>query len=90
METLFVQQSEDALKQFGELFTQQNWKQIGLLAHKIKASIDMLQITPLKQPIRQLEALGKQEKESPEIANLINLTTEILMKVCDEIKLSHQ
>ncbi|GGD58551.1 hypothetical protein GCM10011514_23240 [Emticicia aquatilis] len=90
METLFVQQSEDALKQFSELYTQQNWKQIGLLAHKIKASIDMLQITPLKQPIRQLETLGKQEKESPEIAPLIKYTTEILRRVCDEIQLSHQ
>jgi PAS domain S-box-containing protein len=90
MESLFMKQSEDAIRQFNELLSNQNWKQIGLLAHKIKASIDMLQIVPLKQPIRQLEALGKQEQESPEIADLIELTNEILLKVCEEIQMSHQ
>ncbi|MFN3487521.1 MAG: ATP-binding protein [Emticicia sp.] len=90
METLFVQQSQDALRQFGEFYSHQSYKQIGLLAHKIKASIDMLQITPLKQPIRQLETLGKQEKDSPEMVNLIKLTTDVLQKVCDEIQQSHQ
>lgn len=90
MESLFVQQSEDALRQFDAHLADKNWKQIGLLAHKIKASIDMLQINTLKQPIRQLEALGKQEKESPEIENLIGLTKEILSKVCTEIQQSHQ
>ena len=49
----------------------------------------MLQILPLKQPIRQLEALGKQEKDSPEMVNLIKLTTDILQKVCEEIQQSH-
>ncbi len=90
MEKLFVQQSQDTLRQFAEYYTKQSYKQIGLLAHKIKASIDMLQIMPLKQPIRQLEALGKQEKDSPEMVNLIKLTTDILQKVCEEIQQSHQ
>lgn len=90
MEKLFVQQSQDTLRQFAEYYRKQSYKQIGLLAHKIKASIDMLQIMPLKQPIRQLEALGKQEKDSPEMVNLIKLTTDILQKVCEEIQQSHQ
>ncbi len=90
MEKLFVQQSQDTLRQFAEYYTQQNYSQIGHLAHKIKASIDMLQILPLKQPIRQLEALGKQEKDSAEMVNLIKLTTDILQRVCEEIQQSHQ
>lgn len=90
METLFVQQSQESIHLFKEFYTEKNYKQIGLLAHKIKASIDMLQITPLKQPIRQLEALGKQEKDSTEMANLIKLTSDVLQKVCDEIQQSHK
>ena len=50
----------------------------------------MLQITPLKQPIRQLEILGKQEKESPEIVSLIEFITVILKKVCAEVSLTHE
>ena len=69
---------------------QKNRKQIGLLAHKIKASIDMLQINTLKQPIRQLEMLGKQEKESAEIEPLVKLTSETLKKICEEIRQTHQ
>lgn len=89
MEILFVQQSEDAIKQFAELYVKRDYKQIGLLAHKIKASIDMLQITTLKQPIRELESLGKQEVDSPKFFNLIKLTSDVLQKVCEEIHDSH-
>jgi hypothetical protein len=69
---------------------EKNWQQIGLLAHKIKASIDMLQINTLKQPIRQLESLGKQGKATPDFENLVRLTTDTLRKVCDTILLTHQ
>ncbi|AFK04965.1 multi-sensor hybrid histidine kinase [Emticicia oligotrophica DSM 17448] len=90
MELLFMKQSEEAIEQFIDFTAKCNWKQIGLLAHKIKASIDMLQITSLKQPIRQLEILGKSDKELPETKKLISLVTETLQKVCEEIKSSHQ
>lgn len=90
MENLFVQQSEDAIKQFNLLLAEENWKQIGLLAHKIKASIDMLQVNTLKQPIRQLESLGKQESFSPEIPTLIKTVVETLQKVSSEIQDTHK
>jgi CheY-like chemotaxis protein/HPt (histidine-containing phosphotransfer) domain-containing protein len=90
MESLFVKQSQDAITLLNNYRVSKNWKEVGLLAHKIKASIDMLQITSLKQPIRQLEALGREENESPEIQKLIDYTTEILINVCKEIYESHQ
>lgn len=90
MEKLFVQQSEETVKQIKAYLEQKNWKQIGLLAHKIKASIDMLQINTLKQPIRQLELLGKQEKESSEIEQLVALTSQTLQQICTHILQTHQ
>ncbi|MFN3851991.1 MAG: response regulator [Spirosomataceae bacterium] len=90
MEKLFVKQSEEAISLLNEYRVSKNWKEIGQLAHKIKASIDMLQITSLKKPIRQLEALSKEETESPETQKLIDFTTDILLKVCNEIYESHQ
>src|ERR1700712_4422836 len=36
MEMLFVKQSEEAIQQMSEYVSQQSWKQIGALAHKIK------------------------------------------------------
>ena len=50
----------------------------------------MLQINTLKQPIRQLELLGKQEKESSEIEQLVALTSQTLQQICTDILQTHQ
>jgi two-component system, sensor histidine kinase len=89
MEILFTDQAEEIMKQMFEAYEQQNWKEIGLLAHKIKASIDMLQINTLKQPIRLLVNLEKRNLEKEIIFQTCNLVKETLQRVCFSIKKSH-
>ena len=90
MEQLFVNQAEEVMKQMHQYFLLENWKEIGLIAHKLKASIDMLQITNLKQVIRKLESIEKNKTEKRVVDELINNVTETLHNVCLLIKNSHK
>ncbi|MCF8323374.1 MAG: response regulator [Leadbetterella sp.] len=90
MEQLFVNQAEEVIKQMHQYFLLENWKEIGLLAHKLKASIDMLQITNLKQEIRKLESIEKNKTEKRVVDELIKNVTETLRNVCLLIKNSHK
>jgi PAS domain S-box-containing protein len=90
MEQLFVNQAEEVMKQMHQYFLLENWKEIGLIAHKLKASIDMLQITNLKQVIRKLESIEKNKTEKRVVDELINNVTETLQNVCLLIKNSHK
>ena len=89
MEKLFTDQAEDIMKQMYESFEGENWREMGLLAHKIKASIDMLQINTLKQPIRLLENIEKRKLDKETILETFNLVKVTLQKVCFSIKNSH-
>ena len=90
MEQLFVNQAEEVIKQMHQYFLLENWKEIGLLAHKLKASIDMLQITNLKQVIRKLESIEKNKTEKRVVDELIGHVNETLQNVCLLIKNSHK
>jgi PAS domain S-box-containing protein len=90
MEQLFVNQAEEVLELMHQHFTLEKWKEIGLLAHKLKASIDMLQITDLKLVIRKLESLEKNTPDKQIIDDLISNVTQTLQKVCLSIKNSHK
>jgi PAS domain S-box-containing protein len=89
MEILFTEQAEDIAQKMDMFLAQENWTEIGLLAHKIKASIDMMQINSLKQPIRMLESVAKKSFEKEKIEEQINLVSQTLIKVCKSIKITH-
>lgn len=89
MEILFTEQAEEIAHKMDVYLAQEKWTEIGLLAHKIKASIDMMQINSLKQPIRTLEGLGKKNLEKQKAEELINLVSQTLIKVCNSLKILH-
>jgi len=90
MEKLFIDQAEDVINQMSINFESENWKEIGLLANKIKASIDMMQINNLKKTIRVLGNIEKRKLEKLEIKNLLNEVFDTLKKVCYSIKNSYK
>ncbi len=90
MEKLFVDQAEDVINQMYINFNSENWKEIGLLANKLKASIDMMQINNLKKTIRVLGNIEKRKLERREIETLLNEVFDTLKKVCFSIKNSYK
>lgn len=80
MELLFIDQAEKTIKEFAKGLLLQDWSAIAHEAHKIKASIDILQIHSLKRPIRALEAASRGDVSSDE---LIQHTTTIIRTLTD-------
>lgn len=90
MEGLFIEQVKEALVEMSHFETQNAWGNIAQIAHKLKASIDMLQIDSLKKTIRDLEnqeklALGVIEKKL-----IVSEVKQTLQKVCAQIEASYQ
>lgn len=75
-------QLEDLKKarQEGDLVT------MGKLAHKIKPNIDMFGLSQISGTIRELEELGKDEDDKPEIDDKIRQVDEVLQKAFSQLK----
>ena len=89
MENLFVNQAEEIMNLMDVSYRDENYKEIGLLANKIKASIDMLQINSLKLCIRALENIEKKQLSQIVIEELMSTLKQTLLVVCLAIKKSH-
>ena len=89
MEEIFLTQVDDTISKMDECIEMEDWQRLASLAHRIKTSIDIMQIEVLKQPIRRIEALGGRAKETKELTELVLFTKKILEEVAAEIKTIH-
>ncbi|MBX3256566.1 MAG: response regulator [Chitinophagaceae bacterium] len=71
MLTLFCTEVPAAVTQLKKAHANKNLPQVYELAHSIKANIDSLEITPLKDIIRQIESIARTNAPSPDLPALI-------------------
>lgn len=60
--------------------------QLGKLAHKIKPNIDMFGLSSISDAIRDLEQMGKNEDDSPEIDAKIKQVDEVLQEAFAQLR----
>ena len=89
MEELFIRQTRETIQRMRSALAVQQREEVGKLAHKIKASVDLMDIDSLKRPIRTLEALGKQNEPSENFASLTDQICHTLEQVCQQLEASH-
>ncbi|HRY33212.1 MAG TPA: Hpt domain-containing protein [Bacteroidales bacterium] len=83
---VFLDSTPEVLHDLNEAYQAADLQALAHLAHKLKATIDILSIYPLKQLIRDIEKAGKtgEGKENlPQLMETLNRTTE---KVFTEIR----
>ena len=80
---LFLDTMPASLQEIQQQADQQNWAQVGKLAHKLKSTIDSMGITSLKEIIRQIEQNGKKGEQTAQLPAQVHLV-ETVMKVCIE------
>lgn len=68
----------DNLKQAAE---QEDWERAGKAAHKVKPSIDQLNISSIKGTVRQIEDFPKKKGDKEDVKQWIQEVTETLKKV---------
>jgi PAS domain S-box-containing protein len=68
---LFSQQGPATVAEMRMAFAAEQPHRVGELAHRLKSSIDSLGIARLQGVVRRIEALGKEDACSPELAELL-------------------
>ncbi|MBX2923953.1 MAG: response regulator [Chitinophagaceae bacterium] len=71
--TVFCMEVPAAIKDMKKAYAGKNLLQVSELAHSIKANIDSLEITSLKETIRKIESITKANTPGPELAASITL-----------------
>lgn len=86
MVNMFLDTTPDHLAQIEEFIQTEQWKEVGLIAHKIKPSIDLMGIEALHDVIRSIEQSGKNEENLDELPGLYATLSQTLNKVFEELK----
>lgn len=88
MERLFMDQAESAVKEFAKGLLLHDWTMIAQEAHKIKASIDILQIHSLKRPIRLVESAARGQVSSDDLILNTEEIIRTLTAVCQQMSIT--
>jgi PAS domain S-box-containing protein len=86
MLNLFCEQTPEMINQMKRAYTDKDLVKLGALAHKLKPSIDNLNIHSLKTVIRTIETMGKDNNDSPELPVLLKKLSTTLAEVITQIK----
>lgn len=81
MLTMFVQDTPALVKDMNLAFAQRDIQTVGKLAHKIKSSLDILDIHCLTKTVRKIEHIAKEQPETPELDEVIKDFTEKIVQV---------
>lgn len=81
MVTIFCDQTPRMVSEMEEAFAARDLGKVSSIAHKIKPSIDNLGISPLRQVVRDVDALGKEGGPADEIGKLLAVIREVINQV---------
>jgi PAS domain S-box-containing protein len=86
MVQLFIDTVPPGLVDLHEALAEQQWQRMGKIAHKLKSTIDSIGISALKDDIRFIENSGKHEKDTDQVAPLINKVTDVIHACIIQLK----
>jgi HPt (histidine-containing phosphotransfer) domain-containing protein len=79
--SLFLDTSQQTMETLNAAYDEENYTQVGAMAHKLKSSIDLMGIDALKTDIRTIEKIGKNQDDLGELKTLLPRLNEIMEKV---------
>ena len=83
---LFIDTSIPIMNEILDEFQQNNFIKVGELAHKIKPSIDFMEIDTLRQIIRDMESAGKNNNIEHNLKELISIFEKDIQIVISQLK----
>ena len=86
MVDMFIQMAPESINTMITALAEDKLEDLGAAAQKVKPSFDMMGITTLKQPIRDLEQWGKNRTNVESIPGLLEEVTEVLNNVVQQLK----
>ena len=86
MSRMFVDRIPDSIEKIVNHHEEQDWPRVYAIAHKLKPSIDMLDIHSLKPVVREIENAAKNVEDLESLPALIDKLKIDCLKVVDHLK----
>ncbi|WP_184549243.1 PAS domain S-box protein [Mucilaginibacter sp. FT3.2] len=83
---IFCEQTPPLIREMTDAFYLSDYEKMGAIAHKIKPSIDNLNIVDLKEPIRYIENMGRQPSMDTDMTDILNEAERVISKVVEMMK----
>jgi len=77
---LFLETIPKTITKLKKACHEQDWKTVYFYAHKLKTSIDLFNLVPLRPLIRELERKSKNETETGTIADDVSFIADYIKK----------
>ena len=68
---MFLNKTPDALTEMNEYFKQENWKELRMIAHKIKPSYGYFGLPELQSQLAEIEQLSDEQRDAARLGSLI-------------------
>lgn len=86
LKQVFVTTTPPASKQMVEACDAEDWDTASKIAHKIKSSVDILNITTVKDDIRTIENSARERKDLQTLPALARKADEVIRTVAAQIE----
>jgi len=83
---IFIESAPATLKNLNTNFQERDAERVNYFAHKLKTSIDLLNITALKKAIRDIEHLSIKVDNLNLLQDNMNIVNLILPEIIEEVK----
>ena len=87
MVKIFLQATPESLTELNNCFSKNDLDGVSKLAHKLKSSIDIFAISEIKNDIRRLENLAREQVNVEEIPALMEKVNSILNEAIEQVRL---
>lgn len=83
---LFIKNIPETSANLENASKESNWEKVYFSAHKMKASIDLFNLTPLKDLIRVVEKKAKHENQTDTIAKDVNYISNYIKECVTDMR----
>ena len=90
MVTLFVKHVPETNANLEKACAEKDWENVYFFAHKMKASIDLFNLTPLKELVRKVEQHAHKLIETEAIADEVKVISDYLQRCVAAMKEEYQ
>jgi PAS domain S-box-containing protein len=82
---IFADQTKKLVEEMALAYSEENLKKMGEIAHKLKPSLDTLNVTSLKSEIREIENYGLSLIKSDDLPHLLQKTQDVTNSIVEDI-----
>jgi HPt (histidine-containing phosphotransfer) domain-containing protein len=86
MVKIFLQATPDSLNELNKCYQKNDLQGVSKLAHKLRSSVDIFSVTDIKQDIRRLESITRDNVNLDEVPTLVDNINNILDKTLAQVE----